>query len=409
MTGPSGPAAGGGRAVGGPPFPPVEGLGFYYGGFVSTSSFEYDVRYRYRVEMIDRQGNVWIADIGNHVVEKYTPDGKLLQTIGAKGKAGRDKAHFNMPTDMAIDPKTGDVFVSDGYGNARVVHFTKDGQYVNEWGDLGHGPGQFSIAHAIAADSKGRIYVADIRMTVCSGPEGFRPVAVYARRAQEPLAAKLDGSCDSWAMLGTNLSEKRADGGWDADTDRLLLMDRRDFNKLGLGPDDLLEAAGVPLSLPRGVVAPGRALALGLLVALHSLFGGVAGFALLDRYLDPADAAVALVEHGEIVAHAVGDRDAVRRIRAGAVDQQRDELLAVGARLRSQPIRQSARQSDGGDHAGQRRLPKVHRQPPRFVIAALLDRREVSGADQFPELSNGQPAKGGRIHVSLLSQCNVKM
>ena len=87
-----------------------------------------------------------------------------------------------------------------------------------------------------------KIYVADVRVTVVSGPEGFRPVAIYARRAREPLAEKVDTGKASWAMLGTNLSEKRADGGWNADTDRLLLMDRRDFNKLGLGPDDLLEA-----------------------------------------------------------------------------------------------------------------------------------------------------------------------
>ncbi len=109
---------------------------------------------------IDHEGNVWIADMGNHVVEKYTPEGKLLLTIGTKGKAGRDKEHLNKPTDMAVTP-AGDVFVSDGYGNQRVVHFDKDGKFVNEWGELGHGPGQFSIPHAIALDSKGRLYVAD--------------------------------------------------------------------------------------------------------------------------------------------------------------------------------------------------------------------------------------------------------
>jgi streptogramin lyase len=109
---------------------------------------------------IDHEGNVWIADIGNHVVEKYTPDGKLLQTIGTKGKAGRDKTHLNMPTDMAIS-KNGDVFVSDGYGNFRIVHFDKNGNYVNAWGEMGSKPGQFSIPHAIALDAKGRLYVAD--------------------------------------------------------------------------------------------------------------------------------------------------------------------------------------------------------------------------------------------------------
>src|SRR5262249_15680746 len=71
---------------------------------------------------IDHEGNVWVADIGYHVVQKYTPKGKLLLTLGTKGKPGRDKNHLNMPTDMAITPK-GDIFVADGYGNDRIVHF----------------------------------------------------------------------------------------------------------------------------------------------------------------------------------------------------------------------------------------------------------------------------------------------
>jgi sugar lactone lactonase YvrE len=109
---------------------------------------------------IDHEGNVWVADIGNHVVEKYTPEGKLLLTVGTKGTAGRDKQHLNMPTDMAIT-REGDIFVSDGYGNARIVHFDKNGKYMHEWGELGSRPGQFSIPHAIAVDSRGRLYVAD--------------------------------------------------------------------------------------------------------------------------------------------------------------------------------------------------------------------------------------------------------
>jgi streptogramin lyase len=109
---------------------------------------------------IDPEGNVWVADIGHHTVMKFTPEGKLLQTIGTKDAAGRDQTHLNQPTDMAITP-AGDVFVSDGYGNARVVHFDKDGKFVAEWGELGSKPGQFSIPHAICLDSKGRLYVAD--------------------------------------------------------------------------------------------------------------------------------------------------------------------------------------------------------------------------------------------------------
>jgi hypothetical protein len=109
---------------------------------------------------IDRDGNVWITDIGLHVVQKYTPEGKLLLTLGTKGEAGRDKKHFDKPTDVAFSP-SGELYISDGYGNARVVHCDAQGNYLNEWGELGQGPGQFSIPHAIAVDSKGRVFVAD--------------------------------------------------------------------------------------------------------------------------------------------------------------------------------------------------------------------------------------------------------
>jgi hypothetical protein len=109
---------------------------------------------------IDHEGNVWVADIGLHVVRKFTPDGKLLLTIGTEGVVGKDQNRLDQPTDMAITA-AGDVFVSDGYGNHRVVHFDKQGRYVKEWGELGVKPGQFNLPHAIAVDGKGRIYVAD--------------------------------------------------------------------------------------------------------------------------------------------------------------------------------------------------------------------------------------------------------
>ena len=109
---------------------------------------------------IDGDGNIWITDIGRHVVEKYTPEGRRLLSVGTPGEAGKDRAHLNMPTDVAVAP-SGDFFVSDGYGNDRVVHFSKDGKFVHEWGQLGSGRGQFSIPHAIGMDSKGRLYVAD--------------------------------------------------------------------------------------------------------------------------------------------------------------------------------------------------------------------------------------------------------
>lgn len=108
----------------------------------------------------DAQGNVWITDFATHVVTKHAPDGKLLLKLGTAGKPGNDESHFNGPTDTALSP-TGDVFISDGYGNRRVVHFTAEGKFVKAWGQYGGGPGQFCLPHQIVIDSRGRLYVAD--------------------------------------------------------------------------------------------------------------------------------------------------------------------------------------------------------------------------------------------------------
>ncbi len=109
---------------------------------------------------LDSEGNVWAADIGYHQIHKFTADGKHLMSLGTKDRPGDDETHFNMPTDVAVTP-AGDIFVSDGYGNARVVQFDKAGRFVKQWGELGSKPGQFSLPHAIVLDSKGRLFVAD--------------------------------------------------------------------------------------------------------------------------------------------------------------------------------------------------------------------------------------------------------
>ena len=109
---------------------------------------------------IDHEGNVWISDFGLHVVQKYTPEGRLLFTLGVRGEKGDDGTHFNRPTDMAITP-TGDVFVTDGYGNRRVVHFDPGGKFIKSWGSYGTEPDQFVLPHAILIDSQGTLYVGD--------------------------------------------------------------------------------------------------------------------------------------------------------------------------------------------------------------------------------------------------------
>ena len=90
-------------------------------------------------------------------------------------------------------------------------------------------------------NGKGETYVTDLRLMLSSTKDGIKPLCVYSRRAEKPLADTLQSGSDSWSMLGTNLSVKEGDNLWSSDTNRLMLTDRRDFNKLGLGLDDLIE------------------------------------------------------------------------------------------------------------------------------------------------------------------------
>ena len=85
------------------------------------------------------------------------------------------------------------------------------------------------------------IYAADLRFMIGAGQDGFFPVALYSRRARAPLAPNLASGKSSWEMLGTNLSVQLPDGSWTTEPERLLLMDQRDFNRLGIGLDDLIE------------------------------------------------------------------------------------------------------------------------------------------------------------------------
>jgi sugar lactone lactonase YvrE len=126
---------------------------------------------------VDRDGNVWITDAqGNkegtigHQVIKFSPDGKLLMRLGKAGVPGNGHDTFNEPNDV-VTAANGDIFVADGHSgqnanppanaNARIVKFDKDGKFIKEWGSLGMGPGQFRTPHALALDSKGRLFVAD--------------------------------------------------------------------------------------------------------------------------------------------------------------------------------------------------------------------------------------------------------
>ena|SRR5688572_848449 len=117
---------------------------------------------------VDRDGNVWITDARGgdgkgHQVSKFSPDGKLLLTLGKAGVTGDGPDVFNQPSDVVVAPN-GDIFVADGHdtdSNARIVKFSKDGKFIKTWGKRGTAPGEFDCPHGVAFDSRGRLFVAD--------------------------------------------------------------------------------------------------------------------------------------------------------------------------------------------------------------------------------------------------------
>ena len=107
--------------------------------------------------------SVFCTDDGRHAIRKFTRDGELLMTIGAPDRpSGKWSGKpFNAPTHAAASPNTGDIYISDGYGNSRVHKYDGEGRYVLSWGEPGIDAGQFIRPHNIAVDSHDRVYVAD--------------------------------------------------------------------------------------------------------------------------------------------------------------------------------------------------------------------------------------------------------
>src|SRR5438093_3486660 len=119
---------------------------------------------------IDSEGNIWATDVGAHVVVKLSPQGQVLLTLGTKGQAGEwneatQSQKFNEPNDVIIG-RNGDIFVAQGHtpgtrGDPRVLKFDKNGKFIKSWGGKGKAPGQFDVAHGLAFDSKGLLWVTD--------------------------------------------------------------------------------------------------------------------------------------------------------------------------------------------------------------------------------------------------------
>lgn len=119
---------------------------------------------------IDREGNLWAGDVGAHTVRKFSRDGQVLLTLGTAGEAGEwnetaGSRKLNQPNDIVV-ADNGDVFIAQGHtpgerGDARVLKFDKTGRFLAQWGGKGAGPGQFQVAHGLAIDAKGLLWVAD--------------------------------------------------------------------------------------------------------------------------------------------------------------------------------------------------------------------------------------------------------
>jgi sugar lactone lactonase YvrE len=119
---------------------------------------------------IDRDGSIWATDTGGHTVMKLSPAGEVLLTLGTKGQAGdwneaAGTRLLNQPNDVVI-AANGDVFVAQGHqpgpkGDARVLKFDRTGKFLTSWGGKGKEPGQFDVAHGLAIDAKGLLWVMD--------------------------------------------------------------------------------------------------------------------------------------------------------------------------------------------------------------------------------------------------------
>ncbi|MEO7145179.1 MAG: peptidyl-alpha-hydroxyglycine alpha-amidating lyase family protein [Bryobacteraceae bacterium] len=123
---------------------------------------------------VDRHDNIWAVDEGSNMVIKFSPDGRVAMVLGRRPEPidltgmlspPSSIAHpgpytFDRPTDVAWDA-AGNIFVSDGYGNSRVVKYDKNGRFIAEAGSKGSGKGQLNLPHTIAADAQGNVYVGD--------------------------------------------------------------------------------------------------------------------------------------------------------------------------------------------------------------------------------------------------------
>ena len=109
---------------------------------------------------IDSEDHVYCVERETHIIRKFTADGQLLMTLGTPEQPGAEGEPFNLPTDLALGPD-GEMFISDGYGNACIHKYSPDGKLMKSWGTPGDGPGEFNLPHCVWVDPRNRVMVAD--------------------------------------------------------------------------------------------------------------------------------------------------------------------------------------------------------------------------------------------------------
>ncbi|MBI4551888.1 MAG: hypothetical protein HY710_06450 [Candidatus Latescibacteria bacterium] len=109
---------------------------------------------------ISPDDSIYLTDVADHTVRKTTLDGRIVMTLGTPGQPGAPGAPFNQPT-RAVESPSGDIWVSDGYGQNRVHRFTPAGELALSWGETGKGPGQFELPHDITVDRHEQVYILD--------------------------------------------------------------------------------------------------------------------------------------------------------------------------------------------------------------------------------------------------------
>ena len=127
---------------------------------------------------VDPWDNVWITDVSRHLVMKFSPSGELILTLGTVGVSGCDTSHFFQPTHVCVR-RSGDFFVTDGYGNSRIVKFNARGDYVLGWGQRGTSPGDFHTPHVITLGADDLLYMTDRendRIQIFDAAGGLRAV-----------------------------------------------------------------------------------------------------------------------------------------------------------------------------------------------------------------------------------------